>query len=57
MATRAKSLMLVDALAVASMASNCRWDRPRVGDSGGTFGRLTCSAGDAGMMPSMAQVR
>ena len=40
-ATRAKSLRLVDSRAAASIASNCRCDSPRVGDSGGTFGRRT----------------
>jgi len=30
---------------------------PRVGDSGGTFGRRTCSAGEDGRTPSMTQVR
>ena len=40
-ATSAKSNRLVESLAADSMASNCRCDRPRVGDSGGTFGRRT----------------
>lgn len=35
MATRAKSLMLADSLAAVSSASNCRCDRPCLGDSGG----------------------
>ena len=39
MATRAKSLGLGDVRPAWSVASNWRWDRPSVGDSGGTFGR------------------
>jgi hypothetical protein len=45
-ATRAKSLRLVDSRAVVSSASNCRWVRPRVGDSRGTVGRRShCARG------------
>jgi hypothetical protein len=40
-ATRAKSLMLADSRAAVIIASNWRWLRPRVGDSGGTSGRRT----------------
>jgi hypothetical protein len=57
MATRAKSFGLVDSRAAVSIASNCRWVSPRVGDSGGTLGRRTCSAGEVGSTPSMTQVR
>ena len=32
---------VADVRAVVIIASNCRWDRPRVGDSGGTVGRRT----------------
>ena len=35
----------------SSIASNCRWDRPRVGDSGGTLGRRTYSAGECVQHP------
>lgn len=41
MVTRAKSLGLPDVRAALSRASNCRCDKPSVGDSGGTFGRRT----------------
>ena len=41
MVTKAKSLVFVDVRAALSRASNCRCDRPSVGDSGGTFGRRT----------------
>jgi hypothetical protein len=40
-----------------SRASNCRWVNPSVGDSAGTAGRRTCSAGECCKMPSRAQVR
>ena len=33
---RAKSFGLADIRAVVMRASNCRWPRPRVGESGGT---------------------
>ena len=41
MVTKAKSQTLLDSFAALSRASNCRWVSPRVGDSGGTFGRRT----------------
>jgi len=41
MATRAKSLRFADVRAALNKASNCRCDKPSVGDSGGTFGRRT----------------
>ena len=44
-ATRAKSNRLADCLAAVSIASNCRWVSPRVGDSAGHVGRRTYSAG------------
>ena len=56
-ATRAKSLMFGDVRAVASIASNCRCVRPRVGDSGGTLGRRTYSAGECASTSSITQVR
>jgi hypothetical protein len=40
-----------------SIASNCRWLRPRVGDSGETWGRRTYSAGECSRSPSITQVR
>jgi hypothetical protein len=40
-ATNAKSNGLVEVRAATIMASNCKWDRPRVGDSAGTGGRRT----------------
>ena len=51
MAARAKSFRFVDSRAVVRMASNRRWVSPRVGDSGGTFGLRTCSAGEDGRTP------
>jgi hypothetical protein len=45
-ATRAKSNGLSDSLAALSIASNCRCDSPSVGDSAGTVGRRTYSAGE-----------
>ncbi len=48
---------LVESLAAVSIASNCRWLRPRVGDCGGTLGRRTYSAGECSSTPSMTQVR
>src|SRR5580698_9834432 len=38
-------------------ASNCRWVNPRAGDSAGTEGRRTCSAGECSRTPSRTQVR
>ena len=55
MATRAKSFRLADSRPALSMASNCTWLSPRVGDSGGTWGRRTYSAGECSRMPSMTQ--
>ena len=40
-----------------SSASNCRCVNPSVGDSGGTVGRRTCSAGECSSRLSMTQVR
>jgi hypothetical protein len=48
---------LDDSRTAVSRASNCRWVNPRVGDSGGTAGLRTCSAGECARMPSMSQVR
>ena len=56
-ATSAKSHGCGDWRAAVSRASNCRWVKPRVGDSAGTAGRRTCSAGECSRTPSMAQVR
>ena len=56
-ATSAKSHGFSDSRAAVSRASNCRWVNPSVGDSAGTAGRRTCSAGECSMIPSMAQVR
>jgi hypothetical protein len=56
-ATRAKSLVFGDSRAAVSSASNCRWVRPRVGDSGGTVGLRPYSAGEWSETPSMTQVR
>jgi Transposase IS116/IS110/IS902 family len=55
--TSAKSDGFDDWRAVVSRAPNCRWVKPRVGDSGGTAGRRTCSAGERSSRPSMTQVR
>jgi hypothetical protein len=57
MATSAKSHGLADSRAAVSRASNYRWGHPRVGDSAGTAGRRTCSAGECSMRPSSTQVR
>ena len=57
MATSAKSSGLDDRRAVTSIASNCRWVSPSVGDSGGTLGRRTYSAGEWASTASMTQVR
>ena len=57
MAASAKSYGLGDWRAAVSSASNCRWVKPRVGDSAGTAGRRTRSAGEWSRTPSMAQVR
>jgi hypothetical protein len=43
--------------AAVSMASNCSRLNPSVGDSGGTGGRRTCSAGECSSTPSITQVR
>jgi hypothetical protein len=56
MATKAKSQGFGDSWTAVSGASNCRWVNPRVGDSAGTVGRRTCSAGECGMGPSRTQV-
>jgi Arc/MetJ family transcription regulator len=45
-ATRAKSHGSGDWRAAVSRAPDCRWVNPRAGDSGGTAGRWTCSAGE-----------
>ena len=55
--TSAKSNGLADSLAAVSIASNCRCVSPSVGDSGGTLGRRTYSAGECSRTPSMTQVR
>ena len=57
MATSAKSHGFEERRAVVSNASNCRWVNPSVGDSAGTDGRRTCSAGEWSSRPSMTQVR
>jgi hypothetical protein len=57
MATSAKSFRLTDWRAAVSSASNCRCVNPRVGDSAGTAGRRTYSAGERSRTPSMTQVR
>jgi hypothetical protein len=56
-ATKAKSFGLTDACAADSRASNWRCDNPSVGDSDGTLGRRTCSAGEYSRIPSITQVR
>ena len=50
-ATSAKSYRLADSRAAVSIASNCRWVNPSVGDSGGTAGRRTCSTGECSSTP------
>jgi hypothetical protein len=57
MVTSAKSYRLAEVLAAVSSASNCRWVGPGVGDSAGTFGRRTYSAGECSRTPSITQVR
>jgi hypothetical protein len=57
MATSAKSYRFADSRAAVSRASNCRWVNPSVGDSGGTDGRRTCSAGECSSTPSITHVR
>jgi hypothetical protein len=52
MATSAKSHGFADSRAAVSNASNCKCVNPRVGDSAGTEGRRTCSAGECGKTPS-----
>jgi hypothetical protein len=54
---QAKSLMFDDSRAAASVASNWRWVSPSVGDSAGTVGRRTYSAGECERTPSLTQVR
>jgi hypothetical protein len=56
-ATSAKSCGFDDSRAAVSRASKCRWVNPSVGDSGGTVGRRTCSAGECSKGPLMTQVR
>jgi hypothetical protein len=56
MSTSAKSDVFDDSRDAVSRASNCRWVNPRVGDSGGTEGRRTCSAGECSSRPSITQV-
>jgi hypothetical protein len=56
-AMSAKSHGFADSLAAVSRASDCRWVNPSVGDSAGTAGRRTCSAGECCKMLSRAQVR
>ena len=57
MATSAKSDGFEDSRAAVSRALNCRWVKPRVGDSAGTAGRRTCSAGECSSRPSITHVR
>ena len=57
MATSAKPYGLAESRAVLNRASTCRWVYPRVGDSAGTAGRRTYSAGECARTPSMTQVR
>jgi hypothetical protein len=57
MATSAKSLMFGEVRAALSIASNWRWFSPSVGDSLGTRGRRTYSAGELGRTESMTQIR
>ena len=57
MATGAKSYRFADSRAAVSRASNCRRVNPSVGDSGGTDGRRTCSAGECSSTPSITHVR
>ncbi len=47
----AKSLLLAESPAVVSSASNCRRVNPGVGDSAGTAGRRTYSAGECASTP------
>lgn len=48
---------LGESLAAVRSASNCRWVRPSVGDSAGTLGLRTYSAGECASAPSITQVR
>ena len=57
MATSVKSHGFSDSRAAVSRASNWRCVNPSVGDSAGTDGRRTCSAGECSMISSMTQVR
>lgn len=55
--TKAKSNRLAESRAADSSASNCRCERPSVGDSFETRGRRTYSAGECARTPSMTHVR
>ncbi len=55
--TSARSKRLVDFRTAVSMAANCKWVSPKVGDSGGALARGTESAGECSRTPSMTQVR
>ena len=57
MVTSAKSQRFGESFAVLSSASNWRCVSPSVGDSAGTFGRRTYSAGECSSTSSMTQVR
>jgi hypothetical protein len=54
---QAKSNGLIDVRAATIIASNCRCDSPRVGDSAGTEGRRTYAAGELSRTASKTQVR
>jgi len=56
-ATRAKSNTFGEVRAVDSIASNCRFVSPSIGESGGTLGRQTYSAGEWAKISSNTQVR
>jgi hypothetical protein len=56
-ATSAKSHGFGDWRAAVSRAPDRRWVNPRVGDSAGTDGRRTCSAGECGNTPSRTRVQ
>jgi hypothetical protein len=53
----AKSYRFGEVRAAVSSAPSWRWVSPSVGDSGGTKGRRTCSAGECSSRPSMTAVR
>jgi hypothetical protein len=55
--TSAKSYRLAESRAQLRSVSNCRWVNPRVGESAGTAGRRTYSAGECASTPSMTHVR